>query len=790
MAPTKPRGSPRGKSAKGSSPVSEIIKNASREEKQSWMGGGNFNNIAGMANETNSFIPTMYQAWGAYGYQPAITWYQLANMYVSWEYTAIEKIARTLASLPAKLFRFEDNSGKTLKPYYVKNITAGMDHLKLSSKQIQLKLQHDHGIRRVEIEDHPFLDLINNPNEDMVRFNFWRLLCIHLELNGAVGIYKAKKDMFGNPTELHILPATWTGQLKPVPATDGVHLIQSYRFLDQDVHTEFSKEEIIWIHYTSLRNPFEGMSALKAQLYAFNMDQYLMQQVSAFYKNGAMFSNVFTTDQTLRQDQYNEIAAQLQNYQGAKNAGQKFILHSGLKMDKPLTTTAREAMVVEIENLARDKMLSSHDVSAGKIGLEHQQNRSNLEVADIGFFNESIKPRAMLIVEYFNRFLVQQYDENVDFQFDYPHFNDRTLDVTERASNINLGLTSRNEERTKMGLEPVEGGDVILVSPMQVPLSSVVNPPEPKPVAEFPPTGENEDKVSMKSNKAFWNTDNKAIAWKSFDSKAKAHEKLYKIATTKFFRSMNAKCQDLIEKNGVKIKSHIGAMGLNGRQKWLKENKAKIDELLPIKSDLKKQLVNLLFPAIVETMKFAGKERGEELGKLVKSKVKADDEYTFEFNVSDKRVSKWIGYRLEKSSDSIVQKSLDDIRSDLKEGYENGESISAIGGRIKQYFDEAEQYRGDMIARTEVTAAMNKADLESVVQMGLEDKVKKIWVPEQDDKTRDTHQLAGRDYAEGISIDELFEVGEDKMLSPGDGDLAEENINCRCTMVYDIAEEE
>jgi len=482
-------------------PVSAIVKNAVPVTKQSWF-DANGSVPAPIAGTMEAIVPAMYQLWGAYGYQPAVTWYQLANMYVSWEYTATEKIARTIASLPPKLFRYENAAGKTLKPYYVKGLLHNDIMTKnYSGEFLARKLKKDHGIKRVEIDDHPFLDLINAPNEDTVRYNFWRMLAIHLELNGAVGIYKAKPDAFGNPQRLHILPATWTGQFKPIPETNGTRLIKGYRLLDQNINTDFTTEEIIWIHYTSLRNPFEGMSALKAQLYAFNMDQYLAQQITAFYKNGAMFSNVFETEQILTQKQYDQVALQLQQYQGAKNAGQKFILHSGLKMAKPLTSTARDAMIDEIERMARDKMLSAHDMSAGKIGLTEHQNRSNLEVVDMGFFNEAIKPRAMLITEYFDQYLVHQYDPALDFEFDYPHFQDRDMDIKERTANLAAGVTTRNEERDKMGLEPVDGGDVILVSPMNVPLSSVANPPEPAPTPApatgLPPEGEGEGEGSF-----------------------------------------------------------------------------------------------------------------------------------------------------------------------------------------------------------------------------------------------------------------------------------------------------
>lgn len=759
-------------------------------------------------------IPAMYESWAAYGYQPSITWYQLAQMYVSWEYIATEKIARTIASLPAKLYRYENSQGKTLRPYHVKSLVFG-EMLKARSREyISYKLKKTYGVQRIEIEEHPFLDLINAPNEETIRAEFWRTLAIHLELDGAVGVYKAVPDPFGHPTELHILPATWTGQLKPVPANDGIRLIKGYKLIDQDLHTDFSVDEVFWPHYQSLRNPFEGMSAIKAQLYAFNMDQYISQQITAFYKNGAMFSNLFTTDQPLTQEQYDSIATQLTNYQGAKNAGQKFILHSGLKVDKPITTTARDAMITEIQNLARDKQLAAHDTPLSKIGITENVNRSNMETADMSYFNETIRPRAMFIVEFFNRFLVKLYDPNIDFEFDYPHFNDRQMDISERNSDMQNGLKSRNEIRQDMGLAPVDGGDVILVSPLMQPLDQVAKgapqgeeegatpfSPSEKPKekeGEEDEEGEEKKMIVPPNNKSFWTPERKTIYWKAFDKKAKAYEPLFKKVMVKHFRDMSARCVDLLEKHGVKIKSNIASMNLNGRQQWLAEHKARFDEFLPDKQATKTELKKLLLPVYHEVMEIAGKDRVHEFTSHLKTnKARGAEGTEFDiitFNINDPKVKRWLGDNLEEVADDISQTTIDGIKKILRDGFETGEGLSDLSRDVRDYFDGCEKARADNIARTETTAAMNKADLEAVRQMGLEGSVGKVWLPEQDASVRETHKAAGERYSDGydgvtgklMDINAEFVVGEDRMMSPGDGDLAEEVCNCRCTMVYEI----
>ena len=829
--------------------VQDIIKN-----ERNWFdaNGSTPAPIAGtVEGEMQNIIPAMYAAFGAYGWQQSITWYQLAQMYVSWEYTATEKIARTLAALPAKLFRYENSSGKNVKPYYAKSLM--FQNKDLHPDVRAHKLKKDHGIERIEIEDHPFLDLINKPNQDMVRYNFWRMLMIHLELEGSCGVYKAKSDMFGHPTELHILPATWTGQFKPVPSNDGVSLIKGYRLLDQDINTDFTKEEIIWLHYTSLRNPFEGMSALKAQLYSFNMDQYLMQQITAFYKNGAMFSNMFSTDQTLTQKQYDQIAGQLSNYTGAKNAGQKFILHSGLKVEKALTQNARDAMIDEIERMARDKMLSAHDLSAGKIGLTEHQNRSNLEVVDMGFFNEAIKPRAMLITEYFAP-LAQSYDENLDFEFDYPHFQDRAQDISERTANMVNGVTTRNEERDKMGLDPVDGGDVVLVNPLLVPLNSVGARPvqgaptgQPKPQAQQGGVQPLEKPaVELPSKKSLLSPDTKQAIWKKFDAEATSYEPLFRRAFIKFLQETSAKVIDNLERHGIKIKSNIGAMSFNSKQHWLKEHKDRLDEIVPDKKVMVDSLKSLMRPILSSVLASAGKiqmdsmktisQKGgpgsgpqgghheenfshgniqiriihDETGKHVETMIRIEDGWeiisnsdprahdafialhnshskaieaieVLEFDLSDPRVVKWIGNRLDDTSDTTAQTTIDTVRKTLREDFEQGSSLLEMSEHLRDYFKGAETWRANEVARTEATAATGRGQLEGVVQMDLPN-MGKGWLPEHDPATRETHLAAEQQGI--IGLDEEFKVGADSMQSPGTGDLAEENCNCRCGMYF------
>ena len=61
-----------------------------------------------------------------------------------------------------------------------------------------------------------------------------------------------------------------------------------------------------------------------------------------------------------------------------------------------------------------------------------------------------------------------------------------------------------------------------------------------------------------------------------------------------------------------------------------------------------------------------------------------------------------------------------EIRRQLAEGFEQGESIPKLTRRIRGYFDDAYKRRAPMVARTEVISASNEGALRGYEEQGIE----------------------------------------------------------------------
>jgi len=123
------------------------------------------------------------------------------------------------------------------------------------------------------------------------------------------------------------------------------------------------------------------------------------------------------------------------------------------------------------------------------------------------------------------------------------------------------------------------------------------------------------------------------------------------------------------------------------------------------------------------------------------------------------------------------------LRQANREGWGIREIQNALRERVAAVYNmRMSDYQLERIARTEMNRAANMGKLTGFKQSGIP--VKKAWIAALDDRTRETHIEAHSIYAENpIAIDEYFIVGADRMLHPGGGTIARENINCRCTMI-------
>lgn len=686
----------------------------------------------------------------------------LVNNYKYWVYTCIDKIATTIAAMPLNLYYYK-KGGTKIKGLTIKSYLRKIKNNR--EREIYLK---ENNVEKVLVDNHPFLDLLNNPNRIMTRFALWKHIVIRLELAGYCGVYMPPNGL-GIPGELWPLPLTSTGILKVVP--DPKKVIKGYVYSDGTKTTRFDIDEISYLCYPNPKNPFQGQSALMAQDYPYDIDLYLMRQQYGFLKNKAQLGNVFTTDQKLNKTEVDELKDQMsEQYDGALNAGKAIMTHSGLKLDnRGLSQTTKDMMLEQTEKYAREKLFASFNLSAGKLGMIDDVNRNNLEGLDKAFIQDCIVPKTMMIEEYFEKNTLPKYDDSLTMDFDTPDITERELDIKERESDLKNGYKTINEIRAENGLDKVPWGNEpwFPISMTQPSVSEIER--------------EGEEKVYRKKSfrvgiklltPDYWTTERKQKSNDEFKKNTEAYEKLFIPMLDKMFDRQRRETIKRLEKEGKIVAGYINGWSKSKIRRWTKDNNDKIQKININKTEEAAILAEESTPIFKEVLTSSGDKILDTLGIGVA------------FAVDDPAVEKWLGERLKEYSKDVSKTTYDKIAAILREGFNEGLPLTTIGDNISETFKNFKTYRSNMIARTESISASNRAEVEAIEQQELDKKLNKFWISEVD--ARDTHAQAAIDYNESnaIPINKDFIVGGDRMKHPGGGVKPEENINCRCNMGY------
>lgn len=120
----------------------------------------------------------------------------------------------------------------------------------------------------------------------------------------------------------------------------------------------------------------------------------------------------------------------------------------------------------------------------------------------------------------------------------------------------------------------------------------------------------------------------------------------------------------------------------------------------------------------------------------------------------------------------------EDIRANITEGLDNGESNAKLAARIREKFTGLSKHRSETIAQTETGIAYGYARQRAMAETGIPFKE---WLTARDDKVRAQHVSADK---QRVPVSDPFIIDGESLMSPGDPSGSAENvINCRCVAV-------
>lgn len=678
---------------------------------------------------------------------------------------------------------------------YSKNVVVytAISKITSSSKGVGWVLYARKGNKLNEIEQHPFLDLWNNPNplQDLSSFiesliGFYMITGnSYLELIKPLGVSKGELWPV-RPDHVRIVAGSKGYPSKYVIKAGG----KEYYYDVDPVNFKCS------IKHLKMFNPVDlwyGLSPLSSAMLAIDQNNSGNKWNLSLLQNSATPSGVLTVETTdanprgeLSDKKYDQLQKDIDDrFTGQRNAGRPMLLEGGLKW----TSIALSPKDMDFVN---NKSTTATDICLA-LGVPPElmgygaKTFANYKEARLAFTEETILPVLSAVRDFINKYILPDYGENLYLDFDKDTIEALVEKREARYTTLaNANFLKINEKREAAGYDKEDGLDVFLIANEILTTEDIAtyNTPEEtgsddetdnttqdQSTQESPPNedeDEGQDETSGAKSINLINSREKRTAWKVQNRKRNTYTKF-------FYRDLKEDYKELT------LKLAEAAQRTVGSSPRLIEF-ALEKELTEFESVLKKTIGKNVRSIIKD---FGGEifQEGKSLPGFRETKA------NLKF---DQYVLAYIEKRTGSNIKSIINTNSKQIKRIVAEwtaqSIQDGMTVDELSKFLQMEFEELSESNAQRIARTEVSLASQNGSLEAVKALGIPNMTKE-WVSASDDRVRDGDK-GGPDHAAMngtvVGLDEKFNVPPDcDMEGPGDGSApAEQVINCRCVLVY------
>jgi len=322
-----------------------------------------------------------------------------------------------------------------------------------------------------QVEQHPALDLLQNPNPREPGEQF-RISVFSYDLLAGESFQEGIGPVSGAPRELY----SWRPDLMKLKMDTSGRLIEYQYAISSNQSRPISPAKAMHTKRFNPLDPLRGQSPLMAAARSADSHNEATTWNYRVLQNGAKPSGVLQQkagEQPLSDDEYNRQRAEIDElFSGSRNAGRPLLLEGGLEWVQMMLTQS-DLDWMNGKQMSAGEIALAYDVPEQLVGVPGQQTYNNYREARLALYEDAVIP---LLDRYYGAwtqwFRKAFNDDRITLTYDtdqIPALSLRRERVWEKVQNADF-LTI-NEQREAVGYEPTDGGDVIFVGASSLPLS-------------------------------------------------------------------------------------------------------------------------------------------------------------------------------------------------------------------------------------------------------------------------------------------------------------------------------
>lgn len=326
------------------------------------------------------------------------------------------------------------------------------------------------------VPDHPFLDLMNNPNPFTSSKLFKKEFASYYDITGnsyikQIGpINKPPLELMNvQGDNINIIASELDGfpQEYNFSSTSGSPILffrdDKFRFVTKTENNEL-------IHFRDF-NPNYGLNNLEGCSPLQSCEIEVKQYIEASEYNWSSFENqgmpsmlISNKGEGWTPEESDAVAESLKIFKGQDNAGREMGLINGNIEVKDLSTSAKDMDYANLKLQTAAAIFNAYKIPLPLVSQEHM-TLSNFDSSRVFLYDNATLPFAKKAFSFFQEKILSRFpdSENLEVIFDEAEIPALAMRKIENAKKLReTGLLTINENRAKLGLESIgEEGDII-----------------------------------------------------------------------------------------------------------------------------------------------------------------------------------------------------------------------------------------------------------------------------------------------------------------------------------------
>jgi HK97 family phage portal protein len=365
----------------------------------------------------------------------------------------------------------------------------------IAKLRVKLVQQDSDGIWN-EVKNPAYSPVLRKPNRFQTRIQFFENWVLSKLQRGNAYILK-ERDGRGVVVRLYVLDPTL---VTPLVADDGAVYYELLvdRLAGVTERVIVPAREIIHDRFNCFFHPLVGLSPIFANGLSAMQGLSIQDNSAMFFANGSQPGGVLTAPGAIEQATADRLKAHWDaNYSG-KNRGKVAVLGDGLKFE-PMAAKATDSQMIEQLKWSAEVVCSTYHVPSYMVGVGQAPSYNNIEALNSQYYTQCLQ----ILLESIELCLDEGLGtgETLGTEFDLDQLlkmdSATMMEVLDKSS----GKMTPNEQRKKIGLKPVTGGNSPMLQQQNYSLEALAKRDQqadpfgtaPAPAPADPPANDNAD---------------------------------------------------------------------------------------------------------------------------------------------------------------------------------------------------------------------------------------------------------------------------------------------------------